>query len=111
MIDNLLIKKHMEFYADLEVKSITNSIEYPQKHGQVESVNKVVLGQLKRRLGSTKDLWAEKLLEILWTYRCTPQTITGETPFNLTYGINAMIPVEVGEPTLRRQIEDWDIKE
>nr|KYP46955.1 hypothetical protein KK1_031437 [Cajanus cajan] len=28
---------------------------------------------------------------------------TKETPFRLTYGTDAMIPVEVGEPTLRRQ--------
>ena len=37
------------------------------------------------------------------------QTTTGETPFNLTYGTDAMIPVEVNEPTLQRQIKDWDI--
>jgi len=49
------------------------------------------------------------LPEILWAYRCTPQTSTGETPFNLTYGTDAMLPVEVNEPTLRRQIEDWNI--
>ena len=60
-------------------------------------------------MGSAKGLWAEKLPEILWAYRCTPQTSTGETPFNLTYGTDAMLPVEVNEPTLRRQMEDWNI--
>ena len=64
---------------------------------------------MKKRLGSAKGLWAEKLPEILWAYRCTPQTSTGETLFNLTYGMDAMLPVEVNEPTLRRQIEDWNI--
>ena len=28
----------------------------------------------------------------------TPHWTTGETPFKLTYGVDAMIPVEVGEP-------------
>jgi len=88
-------KKLMEFYAYLGVKSITTSVEHPQTNGQVEFANKVILGQLKRRLGNAKGLWAEKLSEILWAYRCTSQTTTGETPFNLTYGTNAMIPVEV----------------
>jgi len=60
-------------------------------------------------LGSAKGLWAEKLPEILWAYRCTPQTSTGETPFNLTYGTDAMLPIEVSEPILRRQIEDWSV--
>jgi len=77
--------------------------------GRAKSSNKVILSQLKRRLGSPKELWAEKLPKILWAYKCMPQTLTGETPFNLTYGTDAMIPVEVGEPTLRRQIEDWGI--
>jgi len=33
-----------------------------------------------------------------------PQTSTQETPYNLTYETEAMIPVEVGEPTVRRQM-------
>jgi len=43
---------------------------------------------------------------VLWAYRCTPQSSTGETPYNLTYGMDAMLPVEVGETTLRRQLND-----
>jgi len=35
-----------------------------------------------------------------------PQSSTQETPYNLTYGTDAMIPVEVGVPTLRRQLID-----
>jgi len=99
-------KRLMEFYADLGIKSTTASVEHPQTNGQAEVANKVILGQLKKRLGSAEGLWAEKLPEILWAYRCTPQTSTGETPFNLTYGTDAMLPIEVNEPTLRRQIED-----
>jgi len=99
----------VEFYADLGIKYTTTSVEHPQTNGQAEAANKVILRQLKKRLGSAKGLWAEKLQEILWAYRCTPQTSTGETPFNLTYGTNGMLPVEVNEPTLRRQIEDWNI--
>ena len=33
---------------------------------------------------------------ILWAYRTTPRTPTGETPFWLTYGSEAVIPAEVG---------------
>jgi len=62
----------MEFSADFRVKSITTSIEHPQTNGQANSTNKVILDQLKRRLGNAKGLWAEKLPEILWAYRCTP---------------------------------------
>ena len=58
-------KKLMEFYADLGVKSLTTLVEHPQTNGQAESSNKVIMGQLKRRLGNLKGLWVEKLPEIL----------------------------------------------
>ena len=32
---------------------------------------------------------------VLWAYRTTPRRSTGETPFSLTYGAEAMISVEV----------------
>ncbi|XP_068491966.1 uncharacterized protein [Phaseolus vulgaris] len=99
-------KKCQEFGR---IKSTTALVEHLQTNGQAEVANKVILGQLKKRLGSAKGLWVEKLPEILWAYRCTPQTSTGETPFNLTYGTDAMLPIEVNEPTFRRQIEDWNI--
>nr|KYP35079.1 Retrovirus-related Pol polyprotein from transposon 412 family [Cajanus cajan] len=41
---------------------------------------------------------------ILWAYHCTPQSTTQETPYRLTYGVDAMIPVEVGETSHRRQV-------
>ncbi|XP_074370468.1 uncharacterized protein LOC141711715 [Apium graveolens] len=39
---------------------------------------------------------------VLWSYNTTPRSITGETPFLLTYGYEAMVPVEVGAGSLRR---------
>ena len=33
---------------------------------------------------------------VLWAYRTTTRTLTGETPFQLTYGSEAVISVEVG---------------
>ena len=38
---------------------------------------------------------------ILWTYRTTPRRSIGETPFSMTYGDEAVIPLEIGFPTLR----------
>jgi len=48
-------KRLMELYADLGIKSTTTSVEHPQTNVQAEVVNKIILGQLKRRLGSAKD--------------------------------------------------------
>jgi len=59
---------------------------------------------MNKRFGKAKGRWLEVLPEILWAYRCTPQSTTGESPHNLTYGTDAMLPVEVGEPTIRRRL-------
>ena len=49
-----------------------------------------------------KGAWPEKLPNVLWAYRITARTPTGETPFRLTYGTEAVIPVEVGVTNTRR---------
>ena len=40
--------------------------------------------------------WPKELSSVLWAYRITARTPTGETPFNLTYGTEVVIPVEIG---------------
>ena len=56
---------------------------------------------LKKRLDDTKGRWVEKLPHILWTYRTTPRRSIRETPFSMTYGAEAVIPLETGFPMLR----------
>ena len=43
----------------------------------------------------------EELPYVQWTYRITPRRSTGETPFSMTYGVEAVIPLETGFPMLR----------
>nr|XP_025634567.1 uncharacterized protein LOC112728581 [Arachis hypogaea] len=94
-------KKFAEFLTDLDIKHKFSSIEHPQTNSQVEAANKVVLLGLKKRLANKKGVWADELASVLWSYRTTEQLSTGETPFCLTYGVDAMIPVEIGEPSPR----------
>jgi len=89
-----------KFYEKLNIKHITSSFEHPQINGQVKATHKVILNKLKKRLGPTKGKWSEELIEVLRAYRYTPQTTTQETPYIPTYDTEAMIPIEVGEPTL-----------
>ena len=56
---------------------------------------------LKKRLDNTKGKWVEELPHVLWTYRTTPRKSTGETSFSMTYGAEAVIPLENGFPTMR----------
>lgn len=104
-------RKLAEFYESLGIRHKTSSVEHPQTNGQDESANKVILNELKKRIGSAKGKWVEELVEVLWAYRCTPHSATGETSYNLTYDTDAMLPVEVGEPTIRRELHNLKINE
>nr|KYP56267.1 Retrotransposable element Tf2 [Cajanus cajan] len=85
------------FLQELGIKHLPTSVEHPQTNGQAEAANKVILRELKKRLGNAKGEWPDMLPGILWAYHCTPQSTTQETPYRLTYGADAMIPVEVGQ--------------
>ena len=74
---------------------------HPQRNGQAETVNKVIVSGLKKRLDDAKGKWVEELPHVLWTYRTMPRRSTGETPFSMTYGAKAVIPLETGFSTIR----------
>ena len=43
----------------------------------------------------------EELPEVLWAYRTTARKPTDISPFALTYRMKAVIPIEIGLPTIR----------
>ena len=50
---------------------------------------------IKTWLKGAEGVWPDELPGVLWAYRMTVRTPTGETPFKLAYGSEAIIPVEV----------------
>ncbi|RDY10120.1 Tf2-9, partial [Mucuna pruriens] len=92
-------KATAEFCQGLKIKQVFTSVEHPQSNGQAEATNKVILKGLRKRLEEAKGRWVEELHQVLWSYHTTPHSSTNETPFHLTFGTEAMIPVEIGEPS------------
>ena len=56
---------------------------------------------IKTQLKEAKGIWPEELPSILWTYRTTAKSPTGETSFRLAYGSEAIIAAEVGLTSYR----------
>ena len=77
------------------MKNHYSSPSHPQANGQAEVVNRSLLKIIKTRLEGAKGVWPDELPCVLWTYRMTVRTPTGETPFKLAYGSEAVIPAEV----------------
>ncbi|XP_057720310.1 uncharacterized protein LOC130934791 [Arachis stenosperma] len=66
-------KKFGKFLSGLGIKQKFSSVEHTQCNGQAEAANKVILSGT------------------------TPQSSTGETPFQLTDSVDTMIPMEIRE--------------
>ncbi|CAL2224572.1 unnamed protein product [Prunus armeniaca] len=88
-----------QFYIRLKINMFFASPAHPQSNGQVEAINKIIKKLLKRQLDNAKGAWPEKLLEALWAIRTSYRTSTGETPFSLAFGSEAVVPMEIGEPS------------
>jgi len=56
---------------------------------------------IKTRLERGKGIWQDELLSVLWAYRTTARTPTGETLFRLAYGSEAVILAEIGLTSYR----------
>ncbi|CAL8992882.1 unnamed protein product, partial [Prunus brigantina] len=82
---------------------VWTNISHPQSNGQVEAMKKIVKKLLKRQLDKAKGAWPEKLPEALWAIRTSYRTTTGETPFSMAFGSEAVVPVEIGEPSYRTE--------
>uniref|UniRef100_A0A2N9ID02 Integrase catalytic domain-containing protein n=1 Tax=Fagus sylvatica TaxID=28930 RepID=A0A2N9ID02_FAGSY len=99
------------FCSELGIRNFFSSPGYPQSNGQAEVSNKVILDGIKKRLEEAKGRWVEELPSVMWTHRTTKRRSTGETPFALAYGVEAVIPLEVGLPTTRTTEFDIDENE
>ncbi|XP_028073207.1 uncharacterized protein LOC114275383 [Camellia sinensis] len=89
------------FCEELKIEFYNSTPAYPQLNGQAEASNKTILDGLKKRLEKAKGKCLEELPNVLWAYLTTPRRSTGETPFSLPYGMETVIPLEIGMPTIR----------
>ena len=68
-------------------------------NGAVEAANKNLKKIIQKMTISYKD-WHKILPYALFAYRTTARTYTGMSPYTLTYGMEAVIPIEIEIPSL-----------
>ncbi|MCO5574366.1 hypothetical protein L7F22_028149 [Adiantum nelumboides] len=80
---------------------------HPQANGQAESTNKILVTVLTKIVSESRADWDQKLHSALCAYRVAYKTSIGTTPFNMVYGIQAILPLEFLIPTLQvaKQLE------
>ncbi|KAM2624663.1 hypothetical protein TB1_031618 [Malus domestica] len=90
------------FCSKFNINLCFASPAHPQSNGQVEAVNKLIKRTLKTSLDKAKGCWPEFVPQVLWSYHTSYRTSTGETPFSLAFGTEA-VPVELEQATYRIQ--------
>ena len=100
------------YCTELGTKICYASVAHPRSNGQVERANAELLRGLKtktfQRLKASGKNWIEQVPLVLWSLRTTPCRATGETPFSLVYGAEAVLPTELkyGSPRVRAYDEE-----
>nr|XP_016468486.1 PREDICTED: uncharacterized protein LOC107791019 [Nicotiana tabacum] len=88
--DSLVLKLYRAGYywprMEQDIKAIIQKCDKCQHHVPLEAA---------------KGKWPDELLGVFWAYRTTTKSSTRDKPFSLVYDAEALIPVEVGELTLR----------
>nr|ABF97190.1 retrotransposon protein, putative, Ty3-gypsy subclass [Oryza sativa Japonica Group] len=94
-----------DFCEDFGIKICYASMAHPMSNGQVERANSMILQGIKARvfdrLRPYAGKWVDQLPSVLWSLRTTPSRATGQSPFFLVYGAEAMLPSEVEFESLR----------
>ncbi|GJZ12035.1 reverse transcriptase domain-containing protein [Tanacetum coccineum] len=68
---------------------------HPQSDGQTEVTNMAIKRILERSVGYNPKGWSKKLNDALWAFRTAYKTPTGCTPFQLVYGKECHLPIEI----------------
>jgi transposase InsO family protein len=75
------------------------SVAHPQANGQVERPNGMALDALKKRLHDAANIkvgkWIKELPNALWGLCTQPTKPTGQSPYFLVYGSEAILPADV----------------
>jgi hypothetical protein len=94
-----------ELHVKLGFCHENSSPYYPQANRQVEAINKVLKTMIQCMVGENKTSWNLQLFSSLWAYHSSVKTATGFTPFQLVYGIKAILPIDCEIPSLKLKVE------
>jgi len=94
-------KALVEMCDSMGIKLVHSTSYYPQGNGLAESSNKSLIRIIKKLLEDNKKNWDSKLKYALWADRVTINKSTGNSPFTLVYGTEAIFPIQLTLPVAK----------
>ena len=95
-------------FADSRGIKILNSTPYyAQANGPPEEPNKIIINIIEKMVKQNPRNWDKLLSEALWACQTSKSSSTGGTLFLLTYGHDAMLPIEVTIRSVKRALQNY----
>lgn len=108
---NLLSHLVLDLCKLLGITKLNTSSYHPQCDGAVERFNRTLKQILRRHVARFGRQWDRYLPGILWAYRNTPHSSTGEKPSFLLFGVDLRTPSEAAylpvSDSLSTTVEDY----
>jgi hypothetical protein len=95
-----------EFARTMKIGLLNSSPYYAQANGQAKSSNKTLIKLIKKKIEESPRGWHETLSEALWAHRTSKHIAMKVTPFELTYGQEAVLPTEINMQNCRVSRQD-----
>jgi hypothetical protein len=96
-----------DFTASLKIKLLNSSPYYAQANPQAEASNKMLIGLIKKKIEEKPRRWHQVLSEALWAYRVSKHGAINVMPFELVYGQEVVLLVEVNLEAVRIVQQDF----
>jgi transposase InsO family protein len=84
-----------EFAESLKIKLLSSLPYYAQANGQAESINKTLIKLIKKKIEENPKRWHEVLSEALWGHHISKHSTIKVTSFELVYGQEVVLPVDI----------------
>ena len=91
---NLLSRLMIDLCKMLGIEKLNTTAYHPQCDGTVERFNRTLKTALRKHAARFGCQWDQHLSGILWAYRNTPHSSTGEKPSFLLFGLDCRTPTE-----------------
>ena len=78
----------------LGIEKLNTTASHPQCNGVVERFNRTLKSMLRKQAVKFGMQWDKYLSGVLWAYRNTPHSTTGEKPSFLLFGFDCRSPTE-----------------
>ncbi|XP_026435976.1 uncharacterized protein LOC113333786 [Papaver somniferum] len=102
-------KDIIDLLRQYNVRLHTSNPYYPQGNGKAEASNKTLIRILSRTVEDHHREWNEQLFLVVWAYIISKRSSTGESPYSLVYGEDAIFPEEIAISSARVAMDSHTI--